>query len=246
MKILTIKRVLAACVLLASLGSAHAVETVNTADIKEWYAVAVGGLNLRDQPSQKGKKLALIPFGTKLEATGNESMDSQKGDYWTEVKHKGQIGWVSNRLLNTHDLPEKPAVDFDWRGKVFYNAPSNWKSGGGSLLGDDFSISYYRVKSTQFLLLEKLNRRVGNFAEWRIIDFLRIEDPNHNVGGGGGTCTAPNGADVKIDITQELAGRGQKDGYEIYRLSRAWVTDTTQGKFVEVPVKGVVCKVFIE
>jgi len=24
------------------------------------------------------------------------------------------------------------------------------------------------------------------------------------------------------------------------------VTDTTQGRFVEVPVKGVVCKVFIE
>ena len=86
------------CVLLALASGAQAAETVASKTIQEWYAVAVGGLNLRDQPAMTGKKLALIPFGTRLEATGNEVMNYQKADYWTEVRYKDQTGWV--RLPN--------------------------------------------------------------------------------------------------------------------------------------------------
>lgn len=222
---------------------AYSIETVATRSIREWYAVAVGGLNLRDQPAMTGKKLALIPFGTKLEATGNEVMNYQKADYWTEVRYKDQTGWVSHKLLNTQALPENPPRDFDWRGKIFYNAPSHWKYGHGSMLGDEHGLTSYRVKDTQYLTFKKMNRRLGQVAEWTIVDFIRIDKPKDHVDIGGGDCTDANGQSVSIDVAKELPERRQVGNTEEFRLSRAWVADTKQGKLIPVPVQGIVCKI---
>lgn len=231
------------CVLLALASGAQAAETVASKTIQEWYAVAVGGLNLRDKPEITGKKLALIPFGTRLEATGNEVMNYQKADYWTQVRYNDQAGWVSNRLLNTHALPENPPKNFDWRGKVFYNAPSHWKHSHGSTLGEEHGLTSYTVKGVQYLTFEKLNRRIGQFPEWTILDFLRIEKPQDHVDIGGGDCTDANGQSVSIDVAKELPGRRQVGNTEEFRLSRAWVADTKQGKLIPVPVQGIVCKI---
>lgn len=222
-----------------------AIDAAESKTIPKWYAVAVGGLNLRDKPAMTGKKLAVIPFGTELEATGNEVMNYQKADYWTEVRYKDQTGWVSNKLLNTQALPENPAGDFDWRGKIFYNAPSHWKPGHGSTLDEAHGLTSYNVKGVQYLTFEKMNRRIGQFPEWTIVDFLRIEKPKDHVGIGAGECTDSNGQSVSIDVSKELPGRKRVDNTEQFRLSQAWVADIKQGRFVPFPVQGVVCKINI-
>lgn len=222
-----------------------AVETVETATIREWYAVAVGGLNLRDKPAMTGKKLAVIPFGTRLESTGNEVMNYQKADYWTEVKYKDQTGWVSNKLLNTQALPENPPQNFDWRGKIFYNPPSHWKHSHGSTFGEEHGFTSYMVKNVQYVTFEKMNRRLGQFPEWTIVDFLRIEKPKDHVDIGAGQCSDANGQSVNIDLAKDLPGRQRVGNTEQFRLSRAWVADTKEGKLIPLSVTGIVCKIQI-
>lgn len=51
-----------------------------------------GTLNLRAEPSPKGKVLARIPYGTQLET-------SQLDANWSKVTYAGETGYVMNKFL---------------------------------------------------------------------------------------------------------------------------------------------------
>lgn len=51
-----------------------------------------GVLNLRAEPSSKGKVLARIPYGTQLET-------SQLDANWSKVIYDGKTGYVMNKFL---------------------------------------------------------------------------------------------------------------------------------------------------
>ena len=51
-----------------------------------------GTLNLRDEPSSRGRVLARIPYGTKLETT---QLDAN----WSKTMYDGKTGYVMNKFL---------------------------------------------------------------------------------------------------------------------------------------------------
>ena len=79
---------------------AAAVKTVQT----------TANLNLRAKPSTSGKKLALIPKGTKL------TVGSTKPG-WSQVRYAGKTGWASNAYLRSVPKKVAPAIKLGDLGK---------------------------------------------------------------------------------------------------------------------------------
>jgi len=54
--------------------------------------VTTAALNFRATPSTSGKKISLIPKGTKVTVTGSSGS-------WRKITYKGKTGWVSGEFL---------------------------------------------------------------------------------------------------------------------------------------------------
>jgi D-alanyl-D-alanine carboxypeptidase len=57
-----------------------------------WIMQTTANLNLRSAPSTSGKKLAVVPKGTRLTVPATKSG-------WSQVRHASQNGWVSGTYL---------------------------------------------------------------------------------------------------------------------------------------------------
>lgn len=71
-----------------------------------WVTADVG-LNMRDSPSLKAKKIGLIPHGEKvllIEETGNLITISGVTGKWSKIKWKGKMGWVFGAYLTSNKI----------------------------------------------------------------------------------------------------------------------------------------------
>ena len=90
---------------LAQVAATHLVSQrtgkIGTAAVKTVQATA--NMNLRSKPSISGKKLALIPKGTKL------TVGSTKPG-WSQVRYAGKTGWASSAYLRAAPKKVAPAI----------------------------------------------------------------------------------------------------------------------------------------
>lgn len=76
----------------------------NTVIVREGKVIAVNGLNIRKEPHQWSKKIALIPFDSVIEIleihSSQETIDGITAN-WMKVKYLNNVGWVWGGFIDT-------------------------------------------------------------------------------------------------------------------------------------------------
>lgn len=67
---------------------------------KSWQRIVAQGVNMRDQPSLKGKKIATIESGEDIQINGCKLVDDGQG-VWYNISSDAASGWISARFIGS-------------------------------------------------------------------------------------------------------------------------------------------------
>ena len=107
----TIRTIYCSLICACTIFTAQATPTKKDNKVKYYYVLAPNGLNMRQKPSTSAKKIARLPYGTRVTyVAGVPSqmimVDNIKGGM-AKVSYKGKVGYVFEGYLSKFVAPKK-------------------------------------------------------------------------------------------------------------------------------------------